>query len=115
MGAPRGGTVSTVRPQSGTVRARALQGSRIVGFEVEPSSVKHAFSGQWRGAETPLTTCGGTASAVPLSMAGGGEVIFTCALECSKACTSDVTRDTCSTRATRAQTDCPYTDRAVSG
>ena len=55
----------------------AFEGSRIVGFEVEPSSVKHAFSGTWRGAETPLTTCGGTASAVPLSMDAAGEVIFT--------------------------------------
>ena len=39
--------------------------------------MKHAFSGTWRGAETPLTTCGGTASAVPLSMDAAGEVIFT--------------------------------------
>jgi len=55
----------------------SFDGSRIVGFEVEPSSVKHAYSGQWKGGETPLTTCGGTASAVPLSMAAAGEVIFT--------------------------------------
>jgi len=55
----------------------SFDGSRIVGFEVEPSSVKHAFKGPWKGAETSLTTCGGTASAVPLSMAGGGDVVFT--------------------------------------
>ena len=55
----------------------SFDGARIVGFEVEPSSVKHAYTGQWKGAETPLTTCGGTASAVPLSMAAAGEVVFT--------------------------------------
>ena len=55
----------------------SFDGSRIVGFEVEPSSVKHAFSGAWKGVDTALTTCGGTASAAPLAMSGGGEVVFT--------------------------------------
>jgi transmembrane 9 superfamily protein 2/4 len=58
-------------------RDDSFEGSRIVGFEVEPSSVKHAYAGQWKGATTALTTCGGSASAVPLSMADGGEVVFT--------------------------------------
>jgi transmembrane 9 superfamily protein 2/4 len=55
----------------------SFDGSRIVGFEVEPSSVKHAIKGVWKGDQTQLSTCGGTASAVPLSMVAGGEVIFT--------------------------------------
>merc|ERR1719230_804292 len=55
-----------------------FEGSRIVGFEVEPSSVKHSYSGAWKGAETSLTTCGGTAgTATPLSMDMPGEVVFT--------------------------------------
>ena len=57
--------------------APSNQGSRIVGFEVEPSSVKHAVKGQWKGGDTSLSTCGGSASAVPLSVAAPGEVIFT--------------------------------------
>ena len=55
----------------------SFDGSRIVGFEVEPSSVKHGYSGAWKGAETTLTTCGGTGGVVPLAMADGGEVVFT--------------------------------------
>jgi len=55
----------------------SFDGARIVGFEVEPSSVKHAIKDSWKGADTQLSTCGGSASAVPLSVAAGGEVIFT--------------------------------------
>ena len=40
-------------------------------------SKRHAYTGAWRNAETTLTTCGGTASAVPLAMAEPGEVVFT--------------------------------------
>jgi len=55
-----------------------FEGSRIVGFEVEPSSIKHVYSGAWKGAETTLGTCGGTAgTATPLSMDTPGEVVFT--------------------------------------
>lgn len=31
--------------------------SRIVGFEAEPMSIKHAYDGEWRGSRTKLTTC----------------------------------------------------------
>ena len=43
--------------------------------EVEPSSVKHAYTGAWKGASTALSTCGGSASAVPLSVAEGGGTV----------------------------------------
>ena len=32
----------------------SFEGSRIVGFEVEPSSVKHAIKGSWKGGETQV-------------------------------------------------------------
>jgi len=56
----------------------SFEGSRIVGFEVEPSSIKHVYSGAWKGLETSLTTCGGSAgTATPLAMDTPGEVVFT--------------------------------------
>jgi len=56
----------------------SFEGSRIVGFEVEPSSIKHVYSGAWKGGETTLTTCAGAAgTATPLSMDSPGEVVFT--------------------------------------
>jgi len=54
----------------------SFEGSRIVGFEVEPSSIKHAYSGEWKGAKTALSTCAAS-SAPPLPMQAAGEVIFT--------------------------------------
>ena len=66
-----------VRPCSRYHKDDSFDGARIVGFEVEPSSVKHAIKDSWKGADTQLSTCGGSASAVPLSVATGGEVIFT--------------------------------------
>jgi len=54
----------------------SFEGSRIVGFEVEPSSIKHSYSGTWRGAETQLSTCGGAVS-TPLGMSGAAEAVFT--------------------------------------
>mmetsp|Transcript_2627 Transcript_2627/g.8786 ORF Transcript_2627/g.8786 Transcript_2627/m.8786 type:complete len:631 (+) Transcript_2627:50-1942(+) len=54
----------------------SFQGSRIVGFEVEPSSIKHSYTGEWKGAETKLSTCGGGSSA-PLAMKGDVDAIFT--------------------------------------
>ena len=35
----------------------SYEGSRIVGFEFEPFSVKHQFTGGWKGKSTYLTTC----------------------------------------------------------
>ena len=52
------------------------QGSRIVGFEVEPSSIQHSYSGEWKGSDTKLTTCG-AASSSPLAVKGEVEAIFT--------------------------------------
>jgi hypothetical protein len=43
---------------------------------VEPSSIKHSYTGEWNGAETKLTTCGGASSA-PLAVKGDVDVIFT--------------------------------------
>ena len=53
------------------------QGSRIVGFEVEPSSIRHTYSGAWKGGETSLSTCGGSTGSSPLPMDSAGEVVFT--------------------------------------
>lgn len=54
------------------------QGSRIVGFEVEPSSIKHVYTGAWKGVDTSLTTCGGSpGAAAPLAMDSSSEAIFT--------------------------------------
>lgn len=54
----------------------SFEGSRIVGFEVEPSSVKHAYAGAWSDAAPPkLSSCSGGAGPQPLS--GSGEVVFT--------------------------------------
>jgi len=56
----------------------SFDGSRIVGFEVEPSSIKHTYGGAWKGAKTSLTTCGGSSgAATPLAMDMPGEVVFT--------------------------------------
>ena len=56
----------------------SFEGSRIVGFEIEPSSIKHSYAGAWHGPETSLTTClGGSAAATPLSVDAPGEAIFT--------------------------------------
>mgnify|MGYP002004725010 FL=1 len=54
-----------------------LQGSRIVGFEVEPSSIRHTYSGAWKGGDTSLSTCGGSTGSSPLPMDSAGEVVFT--------------------------------------
>ena len=54
-----------------------LQGSRIVGFEVEPSSIRHTYSGAWKGGDTSLSTCGGSTGSSPLAMDSAGEVVFT--------------------------------------
>eukprot|EP00943_MAST-04B_sp_MAST-4B-sp1_P009445 g9445.t1 len=35
----------------------SYEGSRIVGFEFEPFSVKHQYSGAWKGKNTYLTSC----------------------------------------------------------
>ncbi|KAL1515628.1 hypothetical protein AB1Y20_002246 [Prymnesium parvum] len=57
---------------------QSFEGARIVGFEVEPSSIEHEYSQPWKGTETALKTCGGSAgSAKPLAMNKPGEVIFT--------------------------------------
>ena len=53
----------------------SFDGARIVGFEVEPSSIKHTYAGAWQGARTALSSCGASASA-PLPMSGAGEVVF---------------------------------------
>lgn len=54
----------------------SFQGSRIVGFEVEPSSVKHTYSGTWNDESPPsLTSCAG--GAPPQALKRAGEVIFT--------------------------------------
>jgi len=58
-------------------RDESFEGSRIVGFEVEPSSIKHTYSGTWKEAETHLNTCDGSTASVPLAMSSPGEVIFT--------------------------------------
>ena len=58
-------------------RGLASQGSRIVGFEVEPSSIRHTYSGAWKGGETSLSTCGGSTGSSPLPMDAAGEVVFT--------------------------------------
>lgn len=55
----------------------SFEGSRIVGFEVEPSSIKHTFPGNWKGAETPLSTCAGASAGTPVAMDKPGDVIFT--------------------------------------
>jgi len=53
-----------------------FEGARIVGFEVEPSSVKHAYAGAWSDASPPkLTSCSGGAG--PQALSKPGEVIFT--------------------------------------
>jgi len=62
----------------------AFEGARIVGFEVEPFSVKHAYAGQWPEAGAPapaLQTCT-TAAPVshdltPQAVADAGEVVWT--------------------------------------
>ena len=54
-----------------------LQGSRIVGFEVEPSSIRHTYSGAWKGGDTSLSTCGGSTGSSPPAMDSAGEVVFT--------------------------------------
>mmetsp|Transcript_10839 Transcript_10839/g.34245 ORF Transcript_10839/g.34245 Transcript_10839/m.34245 type:complete len:631 (-) Transcript_10839:650-2542(-) len=54
----------------------SFEGARIVGFEVEPSSVKHTYAGAWSDAAPPkLTSCSGGAGPQPLSAAG--EIVFT--------------------------------------
>ena len=47
-----------------------------MGFEVEPSSIKHTYSGEWQGGATTLTSCSSMSTATPLP-AADGEVIFT--------------------------------------
>ncbi|KAJ1618009.1 hypothetical protein T492DRAFT_892772 [Pavlovales sp. CCMP2436] len=45
----------------------SFEGARIVGFEVEPSSVKHAYAGAWNEAAPPkLTSCSGGAGPQPI-------------------------------------------------
>eukprot|EP00306_Pavlova_sp_CCMP459_P009976 CAMPEP_0185185618 /NCGR_PEP_ID=MMETSP1140-20130426/3440_1 /TAXON_ID=298111 /ORGANISM="Pavlova sp., Strain CCMP459" /LENGTH=640 /DNA_ID=CAMNT_0027751819 /DNA_START=19 /DNA_END=1941 /DNA_ORIENTATION=- len=54
----------------------SFEGSRIVGFEVEPSSVKHTYQGSWSDQSPPkLTSCSGGAG--PHALSGGAEAIFT--------------------------------------
>jgi hypothetical protein len=54
----------------------SFDGARIVGFEVEPSSVKHTYAGTWSDSPFPkLTSCTGGAGPQPLS--APGEVVFT--------------------------------------
>lgn len=48
-----------------------------MGFEVEPSSIRHAYSGAWKGGDTSLSTCGGSTGSSPLPMDSAGEVVFT--------------------------------------
>lgn len=55
----------------------SFEGSRIVGFEVEPSSIKHMFNGEWKGTETSLSTCGGSSAGTPVPMDKPGDVVFT--------------------------------------
>lgn len=57
----------------------AAGAARIVGFEVEPSSVAHAHAGEWDAERPPaLTTCGGAPAAgdARQSAADDKEVIF---------------------------------------
>eukprot|EP00962_Isochrysis_galbana_P019858 scaffold5788_cov95-Isochrysis_galbana.AAC.3 len=72
------GALSFIRPPASLcpLLCCGAQGSRIVGFEVEPSSIKHSYTGEWKGAETKLSTCGGGSSA-PLAMKGDVDAIFT--------------------------------------
>lgn len=57
--------------------------TRIVGFEVEPFSVKHAYEGKWSEKTTTLTTCNPhakrevTSSESPQEVEDKNEVIFT--------------------------------------
>lgn len=57
--------------------------TRIVGFEVEPFSVKHAYEGEWSEKTTTLTTCNPhakrevTSSESPQEVEDKNEVIFT--------------------------------------
>jgi len=55
----------------------SFDGSRIVGFEVEPSSIRHTYSGAWKGGDTSLSTCGGSTGSSPLPMDSAAEVVFT--------------------------------------
>ena len=48
-----------------------------MGFEVEPSSIRHTYSGAWKGGDTSLSTCGGSTGSSPLPMDSAGEVVFT--------------------------------------
>ncbi|KAG8457352.1 hypothetical protein KFE25_014081 [Diacronema lutheri] len=65
----------------------AFDGARIVGFEVEPFSVKHAYAGAWPaaadtpgGKTPPLTTCSAAQpvshDAAPQPVADAGEVVW---------------------------------------
>ena len=55
----------------------SFEGARIVGFEIEPSSIKHSYSGAWKNGDTQLATCGGSAPSTPLALDKPGEVVFT--------------------------------------
>ena len=44
---------------------------------MEPSSIRHTYSGAWKGGETSLSTCGGSTGSSPLAMDSAGEVVFT--------------------------------------
>merc|ERR1719353_2775435 len=55
----------------------SFKGARIVGFEIEPSSIKHSYSGAWKNGDTQLATCGGSAPSTPLALDKPGEVVFT--------------------------------------
>lgn len=59
----------------------SYSGSRIVGFEFEPFSVKHQFTGGWKGKSTYLATCNAqhpVTDATPHQyVTSGADVVFT--------------------------------------
>jgi transmembrane 9 superfamily protein 2/4 len=52
-------------------------GARIVGFEVEAFSVKHAYKGAWKGKDTKLTSVPLSPDLPPQPIDKEGEMIFT--------------------------------------
>ena len=75
--APAPAPTPNTPPEPSRERGLTSQGSRIVGFEVEPSSIRHTYSGAWKGGDTSLSTCGGSTGSSPLPMDSAGEVVFT--------------------------------------
>ena len=72
--------LSHLSPLISLPKCRHLQGSRIVGFEVEPFSVKHGYAAPFDPAK-PLITCTKekpmTHDLPPQPVSTEGEVIFT--------------------------------------